>query len=275
MKKGKTLYHECFTEFLGVMLLCFFGAGSVTAYLVFRTIPSYWEMSLLWGMAITFAIYVGGGVSGAHINPAVTLPAAIFYGFPWRKVPSYIISQIAGGFTGAALAYSFFGVFISRFEAENGIVRGTADSVLTASIFSTYPREGLTMLHALWVEIVITAVLVGVIFACIDQKNPISPKGGLAALIIGILVATIGGSFGPLTGFAMNPARDLGPKLFVSLAGWGNIGVPAPGMYFLIPVIGPMIGGVAGAFVYRFFVETAFEEEVKEQQDVAAKPVSA
>ena len=142
------------------------------------------------------------------------------------------------------------------------------ESLQLASIFSTYPAPELSIWHAALVEVVITSMLMGMIMALTDDGNGV-PKGPLAPLLIGILVAVIGASTGPLTGFAMNPARDFGPKLFTWFAGWGNIamtgGRDIP--YFIVPIIAPLLGACLGAAIYRFLIannlpcHTCVEEE--------------
>lgn len=269
----KTLKGELISEFIGAFILLFFGAGCV-ATLVLKGNPyNGWDIALIWGFAVTMAIYITGAVSGTHINPAVTIALATFRGFPWKKVVPYIIAQTAGTFTGAAMVFALYSKSFTAFEASTGMIRGSVDSVATAGIFSTYPQAYLSNMHALFVEIVITAVLLMVIFALGDAKNVNAPKGKYApfgAILIGITIAIIGGSFGALTGFAMNPARDFGPKLFTSLAGWGRIGLPAPNNYFWVPIVGPVIGGLIGGFLYENAVSKYIVpgEEVQEVSEV-------
>ncbi|MCC5911368.1 MAG: aquaporin family protein [Clostridiaceae bacterium] len=245
---------ELISEFIGSFILLFFGAGSVATLVLKGAEYNIWDVSLIWGLGVTMAIYVTGAVSGTHINPAVTIALAVFRGFSWKKVVPYIAVQTAGTFTGAAMVFTLYSRSFAAFEEAAGMIRGSIDSVATAGIFSTYPQSYLTNMHALVVEIVITAILLMVIFALTDEKNANAPKGKyapFAAVLIGVTIAIIGGSFGTLTGFAMNPARDFGPKLFTALAGWGRIGLPAPNGYFWVPIIGPIIGGLAGAYLYE------------------------
>ncbi len=135
---------------------------------------------------------------------------------------AYILAQVAGAFGGAVLAWILYSTLFTQFETVHHMVRGSLESLQLASIFSTYPAPELSIWHAALVEVVITSMLMGMIMALTDDGNGV-PKGPLAPLLIGILVAVIGASTGPLTGFAMNPARDFGPKLFTWFAGWGDI----------------------------------------------------
>jgi glycerol uptake facilitator protein len=145
------------------------------------------------------------------------------------------------------------------------MVRGSVESLQLAGIFSTYPNAHITVVQAFFVEMVITAILLCLILALTDDGNGI-PRGPLAPLLIGILIAVIGASMGPLTGFALNPARDLGPKVFAYLAGWGKVaftgGRDIP--YFLVPLIAPVIGGCLGAFIYRSLISPYLPSEVLE-----------
>ncbi len=148
----------------------------------------------------------------------------------------------------------YYNLFVD-FEQTHHIVRGSVESLDLAGIFSTYPNPHINFVQAFAVEMVITAILMGLILALTDDGNGV-PRGPLAPLLIGLLIAVIGASMGPLTGFAMNPARDFGPKMFAGLAGWGEIaftgGRDIP--YFLVPLFGPIVGAILGAFAYRKFI---------------------
>lgn len=148
-----------------------------------------------------------------------SVAVACFHG---RKVLPYTVAQVAGAFGGALLAYLLYGSLFIEYETAHHMVRGSLESLQLASIFSTYPASALSVWQAALVEVVITSILMGMIMALTDDGNGV-PKGPLAPLLIGILVAVIGASTGPLTGFAMNPARDFGPKLFARFAGWGDV----------------------------------------------------
>jgi glycerol uptake facilitator protein len=250
---NKTLFGECVAEFIGSWILLFIGASNVAAVIINGQNMNLWEISIVWGLGITMAIYITGAVSGTHINPAVTLALAVFRGFPWNKVLPYVIAQVLGCFSGAATAYFLYKNGFAQWEAANNVVRGSVASLKTASVFSTYPISYLSQLEAFYVEFVITALLIMVVFAVTDEHNPGAPKGNMAALMIGLYIALIGGATGTLTGFAMNPARDFGPKLFAMLAGWGTIAFGVD-FYAWVPIVGPVLGGLAGAFVYERFV---------------------
>ena len=151
------------------------------------------------------------------------------------------------------------------------MVRGSVESLDLAGIFSTYPNPHIGVGQAFLVEMVITAVMMGLIMALTDDGNGL-PRGPMAPLLIGLLIAVIGGAMGPLTGFALNPARDFGPKLFAWVAGWGNVAFTGARdiPYFLVPICGPLVGASLGAFGYRALIANNLPGKVAEKQE---KPV--
>lgn len=251
IQKPNTLPGELFAEFIGTALLIFFGVGCVAALKLAGASFGLWEISITWGMGCAIAIYVAGGISGAHINPAVTIALATFCGFDKRKVVPYIVAQIAGAFASAALVYFLYSSLFVEWETTHNVIRGSQESLTLAGTFSTYPNAALSNLQAFFVEFFITSVLMLAILAIGDPNNG-APKGFAGALLIGILIAVIGASFGPLTGFAMNPARDFGPKLFAFVAGWGEIALTGgrDNPYFWVPILGPICGALSGAALY-------------------------
>lgn len=248
--KEHTLLGECIAEFIGTGLLIFFGVGCVAALVLTNAQFGQWEISIIWGLAVAIGVYCTAGVSGAHINPAVTIALAAFHGFDRSKVLPYIAAQVAGAFCAAALVYTLYGNLFDAWEVSHHIARNSPQGLATAGIFSTYPNSALSFTGAFAVEFSITAVLMFAILALGDENNG-AHRGPLSPLLIGIVVAVIGGSFGPLTGFAMNPARDFGPKLFAYLAGWdyalsGAKDIP----YFIIPVVATTCGACFGGWAY-------------------------
>ena len=252
---SSTLKGQCIAEFLGTALLIFFGVGCVAALKLAGASFGQWEISIIWGLGVAMAIYLTAAISGAHLNPAVTIALWLFACFERRKVIPYILAQIAGAFCAAALVFGLYYNLFIDFEQTHQIARGSVESLNLAGIFSTYPNPHISVFQAFLVETVITAILMCLILALTDDGNGI-PRGPLAPLLIGILIAVIGGSMGPLTGFALNPARDFGPKLFAYFAGWGEIaftgGRDIP--YFLVPILGPIVGALVGAFGYRALI---------------------
>ena len=215
-------------------------------------------ITFAWGFAVMLGVYIAGGVSGAHLNPAVTFAQALRRGFPWKKVPTYIVAQVFGAFVAAAVVYFNYRFAIGSFEQVEHIHRGTSDSIGTYSIFATFPAEYFTSWFGPFMDQVIgTALLVACIFAVIDEYNG-PAKANLAPLIIGLIVVVIGMSFGVNAGYAINPARDFGPRMFAWLQGWGKIAFPGDygnvNTYFWIPIVGPFVGAGIGAYVYDFLI---------------------
>ncbi len=249
----RSLKAACIGEFIGTGLIILFGVGCVAAAQVAGAVFGLWEIAIMWGLAVAMAVYASAGLSGAHLNPAVTLALWKFACFDGKKVLPYIISQILGAFCAAALVYFLYKDLFAASEAAQNIVRG--EGVGFAGVFSTYPNPHISVAQAFCVEVVITAVLMALILALTDDGNGV-PRGAMAPLLIGLLIAVIGGAFGPLTGFAMNPARDFGPKLFAFFAGWGEVaftgGRDIP--YFLVPIFGPIVGAMIGGFIYTRFI---------------------
>ncbi|MBU1330070.1 MAG: aquaporin [Gammaproteobacteria bacterium] len=250
-----SLSGQCMAEFLGTALLIFFGTGCVAALKVAGASFGLWEISIIWGIGVSMAIYLTAGVSGAHLNPAVSIALWLFADFDKRKLPFYILAQVAGAFCAALLVYTLYSGLFFEFEQTHQILRGSQASLDLASVFSTYPNPVLSTGQAFLVEVVITAILMGVIMSLTDDNNGL-PRGAMAPLLIGLLIAVIGSAMGPLTGFAMNPARDFGPKLMTFVMGWGEIsltgGRDIP--YFLVPIFAPILGACLGAAAYRTMI---------------------
>jgi glycerol uptake facilitator protein len=274
---------ECLAEFLGTFVLIAFGCGSVAVAVVglpgsgrqsdaFG--PANWLIIAFgWGFAVAFGVYISGGVSGAHLNPAVTLAFALRRGFSWAKVPAYWLAQLVGAFVAAALVYLVYRPAINAYNLTNNVPSRT-DSLDTFAIFATFPAKyfGGGLLGPLLDQIVGTALLVALIVALIDRRNQ-GPSGNLAPLLIGFLVVAIGLTYGTNAGYAINPARDLGPRLWTLIEGWGPLAFPGTGTYFddywWVPIVGPLIGGAVGIVVYDGLIGTSLAARARaEQRDI-------
>ncbi|AXU96930.1 MIP/aquaporin family protein [Erwinia persicina] len=266
-----TLKGQCIAEFLGTATIIFFGAGCVAAMKVAGASFGLWEISIVWGLAVAMAVYLTAGISGAHLNPAVSVALWLFANFEGRKVLPYAIAQVAGAFCSAALVYGLYHNLFLDYEQTHHMVRGSVESLDLAGIFSTYPNPHIGVGQAFLVEMVITAIMMALIMALTDDGNGL-PRGPMAPLLIGFLIAIIGAAMGPLTGFALNPARDFGPKLFAWLAGWGNVAFTGARdiPYFLVPIFGPLVGASLGAFGYRVLIANNLPGKVVEKQEKSA-----
>jgi glycerol uptake facilitator protein len=206
----------------------------------------YTNIVLGWGLAVTMGIYISGTISGAHLNPAVTVALACTGRFPWSKCGHYIAGQFLGAFAGAAVVFAVY--HAKWLQMDPGLDH-------TTGIFATFPA-----VPGFWPgffdQVVGTALLVGLIIAVVDKLNA-PPGANLAPVIVGLIVVAIGISFGGMQGYAINPARDLGPRLFAVLAGFKNNGLTDGSGIWLPPVLGPMVGGMLGALAYDFFIGRA------------------
>lgn len=249
-----SLKAQCTAEFLGTGLFLFFGIGCLSALKVAGASLGLWEICIIWGLGISLAVYLTSGISGGHLNPAVTVALWLFACFPGRKVFPILSPRSRAPSAARCWPMCCTARCLPSLNPPT-ISLAAARNLQLASIFSTYPAASLSIWHAALVEVVITSMLMGMIMALTDDGNGV-PKGPLAPLLIGLLVAVIGASTGPLTGFAMNPARDFGPKLFTWMAGWGDIamtgGRDIP--YFIVPIIAPLIGACLGAAIYRYLI---------------------
>jgi glycerol uptake facilitator protein len=195
------------------------------------------NITLGWGLAVTFGVYLSIRISGGHLNPAVTLALAVFRGFPWRKVIPYCLAQVAGAFAGSALVFFNYREAIARFDP--GLEK-------TAGIFTTFPAFPDVPAAGFFDQVIGTALLLLLIFAIGDERN-LPPQANLAPLVVGLIVVAIGVSFGKLHGYAINPARDFGPRLLTVLVGYKNNGLTAGSSVWWVPIAGPLAGGLIGA----------------------------
>ena len=245
---------QLISEAMAMFLIIAFGDSVAAMYTLYSPSPyqqAYWGVCIAWGLAVTIAIYTTASVSGCHGNPAVTLSLAIYRGFSWRKVVPYWLAQIVGAFLGAAIVYTLFSPVIDHFNTVNQLTRATGGA---AGVFFTHPGLAITPMHAFGDEIILTAFLIFGIFAITEQYNEVAPGANGGALIIGLLVALIGASMGYLEAWAMNPARDFGPRLFCFFFGWGSAAFPSPDNYWWIPIVAPLIGAVVGGGAYQLLI---------------------
>lgn len=254
-------------EVVGTFLLVLFGTGSVAAAVLTGAQAGLWQVAVVWGFGVTLAIYATASVSGAHLNPAVSLAMAIFRpaDFPWSRLLPYCAAQLVGAVLAGAVVLAAFGPFIDRFNAEHGLERGGPGSEATAMVFGEYFPNPATFgtdveahalvspLLAVGVEALGTAILVFMIFALVDRRNAGRPAW-LAPFFIGFTVAVLISLFAPITQAGWNPARDFGPRIVAFLAGWGEVAIPGPRNGFWVYIVGPLLGGPIGAAVYDYVI---------------------
>lgn len=248
----RPVVREMAAEFLGTMVLIVFGCGAVAQVLLSQQANGeYLSINLGWALGVTMGVYVAGGVSGAHLNPAVTFALAVLRRFSWRKVVPYILAQLAGAFAASVIVYVTYLDALNHFD---GGVRQVLGPQGTAGIWATYPQSFLSPFPGgLIDQIVGTALLVLCIFALVDTRNQ-APAANLGPLLVGCVVLVIGMTFGYNAGYAINPARDFAPRLFTYLAGWGSEVFSAGSHWWWVPIVGPMIGGVLGGGIYDLLI---------------------
>ena len=261
-----SLAGQCLAEFVGTFIVILIGDGAVAAAVMTSQLDG-WGVAMMWGLAVTFGIYVAGPVSGAHFNPAVTITMAVFRDFPRSSIVPFILSQIAGAFTGAAAVYWMWHGYWPRALEKLGVEVGAPGSQKLMMIFSCfYPNPGgigvdagamatVSTSGAFFIEVLLTMFLLLMIFALTEPDNPGMPQAGLGPLFIGLTVTAIVGVGGSLTMDAVNPVRDFGPRLFSYVIGFGRIAFPGPrGNEWWLYIIAPIVGGLIGAAVYRHLV---------------------
>jgi glycerol uptake facilitator protein len=271
---------RCFAEAFGTFLLVFFGCGAVHVAILTGNLAGLWQVAVVWAIAIMLAIYIVGGVSGAHINPAITLSLAVWGRFAWRDVGFYVVSQFIGAFVAAAVLFFLYGPFLAEKESIKHVVRGQPGSEITAMCYGEYfPNPGrmadgteaykrdeherlndlVSEPAAFAAETLGTLVLALVVFAVTDPRNIAAPAGRLAPVFIGLAVAALIAVIAPLTQACFNPARDFGPRVFAALAGWGEIALPGPrGMgTFTVYLVAPILGAILGGGFYRYLIQPA------------------
>ena len=283
---------ELLSEFLGTFVLIAFGDGVVavavaglpgsgraaTPTTIFLASGDWLLITWGWAMAVAMGVWVAGGVSGAHINPAVTLAFAVRRKFAWAKVVPYWGAQLAGAFVGAALVWLVYVNAINQFNFVARTPKSGGQALATYSIFATFPAGYFHGGYAgpLIDQIVGTAFLLILVVALIDIRNT-AVGSNLAPLAIGLAVAAIGMSYGPNAGYAINPARDFGPRLLAYFGGWGRVALPGtyhaplgPNFtgYFWIPIVGPLIGGVIGVLLYDLFIGDVLYARLRQTEAV-------
>ena len=266
-----SLFARSGAEALGTFLLVFFGCGSVHVAVLTGDLVGLGQVGLVWGVAIMLAIFCVGGISGAHINPAMTIAFACWGRFAWSDVPAYIGGQLVGAIFAAATLFVLFMPLLEQKEKLHGVKRGEPRSVITAMCYGEYfPNPALEnrgpvgigqkgapdllVLEpvAFFAEVLGTLILAMMVFALIDERNQASPAARLAPVFIGLTVTILIMVIAPLTQACFNPARDFGPRLVAYAVGWGEIAIPGPNGtgFFTVYIIAPIVGAVAGGGLY-------------------------
>jgi glycerol uptake facilitator protein len=260
MKQKLGIY---FGEFFGTFLLVFFGISAVAVSILFDAISGIVQISIVWGIGVTLAIYATRHLSCAHLNPAVSLGMVVAGRMHPRLLIPYWVSQLCGAIAAGACVLLVFHTAISSYETTHTIVRGTLASVKTAMLFGEYfPNPGFPLnwfavskTTAMFVEGLATFILMTMIFLLTEGCNVGRPGEVLAPIFVGATVAALIAVTAPLTQTGINPARDFGPRLVAYFAGWGKIAIPGPQSgFFWVYIVAPLIGGVVAAGFFRFIL---------------------
>lgn len=270
-------------EAFGTFLLVLLGCGSVHAAVLLGAHSGLWQVAIVWGLAIMLAIFTVDAISGAHINPAMTIAFATWGRHPWRRVGPYVLAQLVGAIAAAAVLFTLFAGFLAAKEHAKGVVRGEPGSVVTAMCYGEYfPNPGSLAsadgpydaeAHAAWksqlghdaawlAEFLGTMVLAVVVFALTDPRNSARPLANLAPVFIGLTVTALISVLAPLTQACFNPARDFGPRLFAYFAGWGPVAIPglADAGWLTVYILAPIAGAVAGGGFYQCLLRPSLPE---------------
>jgi glycerol uptake facilitator protein len=244
-----SLAGELAAEFFGTFILILFGVG-VVAQVVAGGIGNHDSIAWAWGLGVVFGVYTAGKISGAHLNPAVSVGLAMFAGFAWRKVLPYALAQTAGAFVAALLVRWNYTEVLAKFDPGS--------TIKSQGVFSTLPGNGAAPVHewgAFRDQIIGTAILMFLILAVVAVRGT-PPQANLAPFIIGLIVVAIGMAWGTDAGYAINPARDFGPRLASFLTGYGTAFRDQYGnLYFWVPIIAPVIGAIVGGALFKYGVE--------------------
>ncbi|XP_055338696.1 aquaporin-7-like [Paramacrobiotus metropolitanus] len=246
---------EFLAEFLGTFILIVFGNGAVAEVVLSKPtggVNDFFSINIAYGLAVAFGVYVSGGVSGGHLNPAVSVAFACLRKLQWRRVPIYIAAQYIGAWFGSAIIMMVYFDALKSYEQFTNISREL--DTKTAGIFASYPQEFLSWRNGFFDQIFGTMLLMIGVLALTDERNT-NPHKGVVPILVGLLIAAIGLAFGFNCGYPINPARDLGPRIFTAMAGWGHMPFSIRDYnWFWIPVIGPHLGALLGALIYKYFI---------------------
>ncbi|KAF7670077.1 hypothetical protein LDENG_00056630 [Lucifuga dentata] len=257
------LLRECMAECFGIYILILFGCGSVAQVTTSQDKKGqYLSINLGFALGTMFGVFVSRGVSGAHLNPAVSLSLCFLGRHPWIKLPFYICFQVLGAFLAAAtVSLQYYDAIWAYSGGQLTVTGPTA----TAGIFSTYPADYLSLWGGIVDQVIGTAALLVCVLALVDRKNgPLHP--GLEPVLVGGAVLVIGISMGSNSGYAINPARDIGPRLFTFIAGWGVEVFKAGDGWWWVPLVATCMGALLGTLIYQLLIEVHHPASVCECQ---------
>ncbi|KFP71676.1 Aquaporin-7, partial [Acanthisitta chloris] len=255
---------EMLAEALGMFILMVFGLSSVAQVVLGRgKFGEHLSINLGFGIGVTLGIHAAGGISGAHLNAAITFTHCILGNLPWSKFGAYVFGQFLGSFLAAATVFGIYYDALYDYSKGNFTVTGPT---ATASIFSTYPASNVSLTGGFFTEFVATMMLILGILVIHDEKNN-GALQGTQALLTGMLVLGIGLGMGMNTGYAINPSRDLPPRIFTAIAGWGMDVFTSRYYWWWVPLIAPTLGCLAGVLIYKLFVDFHNQPALKNENE--------
>ena len=273
MKKTRNpLVGELCAEFAGTLILILIGTAVVAQVSTSSdgSLGDHDSIAWAWGIGVTLGVYVSARLSGGHLNPAVTIALAAFKGFSWAKVAPYIVAQVLGAFVAALIVRASYAELIGTVDPGH--------TIKSQGIFSTLPGngiEGFSMSTAFLDQVVGTAILVFVVFALTTAwNNP--PLANLGPIVVGLLVVAIGMAWGANAGYAINPARDFGPRMASLITGYGDALSDQNGdLYFWLPIVAPIIGGLIGGGLFKVLIEAHLTDDTVQDEEAVSEPTNA
>ncbi len=296
MEEKKSWLGNYIGEAIGVYLIVLFGCGVVTVAVLLGAMGDLWSIGATWGLTVAIAVWAGASMSGAHFNPSVTIALAVRGRFPWKQVPAYIISQIIGGFLGAATLSIQFGGLIAAKLAALGVTPGQPGSQLVSMIYTTYTpnpaavgidqatatalkvSEGwskVSVMNGAFSEVMGTALLMIAILMFLEARSVNSPAGWFFPLALAGAVCMIVVITAPISMTSLNGARDFGPRLWALVQGYGSIAFPGPRGEWWVGSIAPIVGAIVGAFFFDFVMLPFYPKPAKQTPSVAASTAPA
>ncbi|NWY03423.1 AQP7 protein, partial [Nothoprocta ornata] len=243
---------EMLAEALGMFILMLIGLSSACQVTLGRgEYGQYFSINLGFGIGVTMGMHAAGGISGAHLNAAITITHCLLGNLSWKKLPFYVLGQFLGSFLASATVFGIYYEALYDYTKGNFTVTGPN---ATAGLFSTYPASYMSLTGGFLVEFIATTMLFLGILVIHDEKNNAALKG-TQALLTGILVLGIGLSMGMNTGYSMNPSRDLPPRIFTAIAGWGVDVFTAGHGWWWIPLVAPTLGCFFGVLIHKLFID--------------------
>ncbi|KAM5294978.1 aquaporin-10 isoform 2-T2 [Glossophaga mutica] len=259
------LVRQCLAEFLGVFVLMLITQSAVAQGVTSgERKGNSFTMFLAGSLAVVIACYVSGNISGAHLNPAFSLAMCFMGRLPWAKLPFYSLAQLLAAFCASGATYALYYDALQNYTGGNLTVTGPKE---TASIFATYPAPYLSLNNGFLDQVLGTGILMVGVLAILDRRNKGVPVG-LEPVAAGLLVLAIGLSMGVNCGVPLNPARDLGPRLFTYVAGWGPEVFSAGNGWWWVPVVAPPVGATLGTATYQLLVALHHPEDSEPVQDL-------